>query len=469
MRDIWSENRRLQTHRQLWIALAESQMEVGLMDSKGKPRIHPEMISELRAHVDSFKEDPREISRLGELEEECKHDVVAHIRLLGELCPKAKEIIHLGATSCDITDNADLILVRESLVLVRHRLIGVIDKLAQFAEAHIDLSCIAYTHYQSAQFTTLGKRTCLWIADLVEDLAQIDRWINDLCFRGLKGATGTQASYLELLGNARKVEELENLFANKMGFKNIYLITGQTYSRKYESMIMSVLSGIGQTLHKFGCDMRLLQHDQELQESFSKTQVGSSAMGYKKNPHKCERMCSLSRYLVNECHNFEMTAMTQWLERTLDDSAVRRLSLPNAFMAADAILKLALNISSGIIVNRNVIRRRTMREMPFVATEGIMMKAVKAGGDRQAIHALIRDESVYAAQQVAAGDNNDLLRNLAKNPLTSKAVFDSQEDFSPENYTGLAEHQAKEFLSGIVAQIRDKYPESLGQNEDVLI
>ncbi len=330
------------------------------------------------------------------------------------------------------------------------------------------MPCVAYTHYQPAQFTTVGKRACLWIADLLEDLKNLDYWVDNLGFRGLKGASGTQASYLELFNNYSKVTEVEERFATKMGFKNVYLITGQTYSRKYETMLMSAVSGLGQSLHKFGCDLRLLQHDQEIYEPFGDKQVGSSAMPYKKNPIRSERMCSLSRYLVNECHNFEMTAMTQWLERSLDDSAVRRIALPNAFLAADAILKLALHISSGIVINRNAIRTKANKELPFMATENIMMKAVKRGGDRQKIHALIRDESIRAAQQVANGGTNDLLRELAKNPLMSREVYAISEEVYAENFIGMSERQVKEFM-GVIAQMRSRFPESLNQDVEVSV
>jgi adenylosuccinate lyase len=471
MRNIWSDESRFMTWRKLWIALAEGQMNMTLADDSGKQRITPEQIAQLRSKIDSFKEDPSEMERLSKLEEECRHDVVAHVRLLGELCPLAKPIIHLGATSCDITDNADLVLLRESLFLIRHRLVGVIDSLSNIATIYADTPCVAYTHYQTAQLTTVGKRVCLWLADFVNDYNEICSRVDSLHFRGLKGATGTQASYLQLFnGDKSKVWALEKFVANKMGFNKVYPITGQTYSRKIDSQILSTLSGIGQSANKFGTDMRLLQHDHEIYEPSESTQVGSSAMPYKSNPMRAERTCSLARYLVNECHNAEMTAMNQWLERTLDDSAVRRISLPNAFLAADATLKLVLNVANGLVVNQDVIRRRVAKELPFVLTEPIMMKAVKNGGDRQKLHEELRKESRKAQKSLLMYDENPLLTNLAQHDefkITVRTM--GHNDMQAKKFIGMCEHQVVDFLDRFVDPIRKEHPEALDQKSEIKV
>lgn len=446
----------------MWIALAESQYETGCK------RIIPEQISQLRGVVDSFKNDRIELERLHKIEKDCKHDVVAHIRLLGELCPAAKEIIHLGATSCDITDNADLILMREGLTLIRHRLVGVLDGLGHNAKIYADVPCVAYTHYQPAQLTTIGKRICLWINDLVGDLNEIENRINNMALRGLKGATGTQASYLQLFDNDRlKVLDMESKFANKFGFKRCYSITGQTYTRKIDYYILSVLSGIGQSAYKFGCDLRLLQHDQEICEPRGQNQVGSSAMSFKNNPVKSERLCSLARYLVNECHNFEQTAMTQWLERSLDDSAVRRISIPNVFLAADAVLSLYLSIVWGLTINKVVTHKNVSKEMPFMMVESILMKAVQDGCDRQEIHEELRKECRKASDIIIAGGPNELLANLKNHSILGKYIDFSKEDFDPSKYIGCSEEQVRSFLFATVEQFRGKYPESINQYVEI--
>lgn len=461
MRDIWAEDHRVITFRTIWVALAEAQMQCGLK------RIHQEQVDQLREKINSFTDSPQERHRLSVLEEECRHDVMAHIRLFGEICPRANDIIHLGATSCDITDNADLILIRDSLNLVRHRLVGAIDALAPSAKVFADMPCLSYTHYQPAQLTTVGKRFCLWIADLVSDLTEIERKIDDLRFRGFRGATGTQDSYLRLFGDPHCAKQMELLVARKMGFGAIYPVTGQTYSRKVDSQILSALSGIGQTAHKIGTDMRLLQHDGELTESFNSSQVGSSAMPHKRNPVKAERLCSLSRYLVNEAHNAEMTAMTQWLERSLDDSAGRRLYLPNAFLAADAVLHLLTNIANGFVVNRAETANRAERELINLLMEPLLMELVKQGHNRQTTHEILRDACRKAAKRTMAGEENALRRELAKNDHVYNVLL--KLDLTTKGNTGLAASQVKTFLTDVVAPLQAKYPESRHQKAEIAI
>jgi adenylosuccinate lyase len=460
MRRIWGEERKFITWRQLWIAIAESQLETGLK------RITKDQISQLKSKVNSFTEDPKELHRLSVLEKETKHDVMAHIRLLGELCPKAKDIIHLGCTSCDITDNTDLILLRESLVLVCHKLVGVIEGFGIQAEIFTDTPCLAYTHYQPAQLTTFGKRVCLWLEDLVSDLQEVEKRISDIKFRGLKGASGTQDSYLRLFRSGDKVLELERRVAEKMGFDKVYPITGQTYSRKVDSLVLSALSSIGQTASKIGTDIRLLQHDYEVQEPFGEGQVGSSAMPYKRNPMCSERLCSLSRYLVNEAHNAETTAMTQWLERSLDDSAVRRISLPNAFLAVDAVLKLLLHLANGLIVNRQIMDARVQQNLPFILCEPLMMEVCKQGHDRQEAHAMLRDLCQKAHDQVHKRCmDNPLWDDLSKKETYRDVLKDL--DKNPKNHTGRAGQQVKMFLKSVVFPILHKYPQSLRQTVEV--
>ena len=455
MRDLWSTNNKYHTWRRVWVALAEAQWQVGL------DRILPHQIEALREHIGSY--DEAQFHRLAELERECKHDVVAHFRLLGELAPEAKDIIHLGATSCDITDNADLVIIRDGLNLILHRLVGAISSLAVVAEIFRDYPCLAYTHYQPAQLTTIGKRTCMWLADFISDLRELEGRISGLKLRGLKGATGTQDSYFKLFGgmSSHLVYDMERYFAEKFGFAKVYKITGQTYSRKVDSQILSALSGIGQTAHKFGTDMRLLQHDYEMQEEFSDRQVGSSAMPYKRNPMRCERMCSLARYLVNEAHNAELTHMTQWLERSLDDSAGRRVYLPGCFLAADAVLRLVIDVANGIYVNKDVIETRVRKEMPFVLTEPLLVEAVKAGGDRTSMHAVLRNLCKEATDWVRSGRANPLWVELDKRPAF-KAIL-PRLDKEPGHYIGLAADQVRDFIADEYMPLTKKYRKSINQ------
>ena len=380
MAELWGPQRKFSTWRRLWVALAEAEHELGLTADDGvTPRITPAQLQEMRAHLDDI-----DFARADFHERRLRHDVMAHIHAYGEVCPGARDIIHLGATSCYVTDNTDLILMREGLTLLRDRLVGVIDALARFAERWRDLPTLGFTHFQPAQLTTVGKRACLWCYDFLLDLHEIEHRLETLRFRGAKGTTGTQASFLALFrGDHDKVRQLDALVARKMGFDAVYPVTGQTYSRKVDTQVLDALSGLGQTAHKYGTDLRLLAHRQEIDEPFEAEQAGSSAMPYKRNPMRCERMCGLARFLGGLAVSAAQTAAMQWLERTLDDSVNRRLTLPQAFLTADGVLRLALNISGGLVVNAEVIRRNVDLTFPYMATENVMMAAVAAGGDRQ--------------------------------------------------------------------------------------
>lgn len=372
MAQLWSPQRKFSTWRRLWVALAEAEHELGLLTEDGsRPRISQAQLDELRAHVEDV-----DLVRAGEHERRLRHDVMAHIHAYGDVCPTARGIIHLGATSCYVTDNTDLLLMREGLGLLRDRLVSVIDALADFAAAHRDLATLGYTHYQPAQLTTVGKRACLWCHDFVLDLEEITHRLTTLRFRGAKGTTGTQASFLTLFrGDHEKVRQLDRLVVRKMGFDEVYPVTGQTYSRKVDSQVLDVLSGLAQSAHKLGTDLRLLAHDQEIDEPFEKEQAGSSAMAYKRNPMRSERTCGLARFVISLATSTAQTAATQWMERTLDDSVNRRLVLPQAFLAADGMLRLVLNVSRGMKPNPEVIRRRVEEFYPYLATENLMMAA----------------------------------------------------------------------------------------------
>jgi len=455
---IWSAQKKHSTWRRLWVALAESQRELGL-------DISQEQIDEMRAAVDDIDFD-----KAAEYERQLRHDVMAHVHTFADRCPKARGIIHLGATSCFVTDNSELIQVRESLDLVRSRLVGVIDALARFAERYRDLPCLGFTHLQPAQPTTLGKRATLWCYDLVLDLAEIEHRLATLKFRGVKGTTGTQASFLALFdGDHEKVQRLDRLVAERMGFEETYPVTGQTYSRKVDAQVLAALSGIGQSAHKAGTDLRILQHRKEVEEPFGEKQVGSSAMAYKRNPMRAERMCSLARFAINLAANADQTAATQWMERTLDDSANRRLALPQAFLAVDAVLILYRNIADGLVVYPEVIRKHLQEELPFLATEEILMAAVKAGGDRQELHERIRVHSQEAARRVKEqGLPNDLLDRLAADPAF--ASVDLSEALDARRFIGRAPQQVDEFLADVVAPIRRRYSDVLSSDaEDVRV
>lgn len=463
MAELWGPRRKFSTWRRLWVALAEAEHELGLRADDGvAPRITPAQIAQLRAHVEDI-----DFARAEEHERRRRHDVMAHIDAFGEVCPDARDIIHLGATSCYVTDNTDLLLMREGLQLLRDRLVGVIDALARFAGRWRDLATLGFTHFQPAQLTTVGKRACLWCYDFVLDLHEWEHRLQTLRFRGVKGTTGTQASFLALFrGDGERVRQLDLLVARKMGFDAVYPVTGQTYSRKIDSQILDALSGLGQTAHKFGTDLRLLAHRQEIDEPFEAEQVGSSAMAYKRNPMRAERLCGLGRFLMTLPVSAAQTAATQWLERTLDDSVNRRLTLPQAFLTADAVLRLALNISNGLIVHPEVIARNVAAIFPYMATENILMAAVAQGGDRQQIHECIRRHSQAVTSALKAGaDKNDLLERLKADPLLAGVDFASV--LERGQFIGRAPQQVDEFLAEEIEPIRRRYPNLCGQTAEV--
>lgn len=460
MSRIWSAQKKHSTWRGLWVALAESQRELGL-------EISAEQVKELAGAVENI-----DFEAAARYERELRHDVMAHVHAYRDQCPQAGGIIHLGATSCFVTDNTELIQLRESLELVRRRLVIVIDQLARFAEKHRDLPCLGFTHLQPAQPTTVGKRATLWCYDLILDLQEIDHRLASLKFRGVKGTTGTQASFLQLFGgNHEKVEALDRLVTEKMGFAETYPVTGQTYSRKIDAQILAALGGIGQSAHKAGSDIRLLQHRKELEEPFEEKQVGSSAMAYKRNPMRSERMCALGRFANSLAANAEQTAAVQWMERTLDDSANRRLSLPQAFLAVDAVLMLYRNIVDGLVVYPKVIERHLAEELPFMATEEILMAAVQAGGDRQELHERLRLHSREAARQVKEeGRPNDLIERLQGDPAF--AGVDLSGTLEAGRYVGRAPQQVEAFLTEIIMPLLARYGTLLdrgGEDEEVSV
>jgi adenylosuccinate lyase len=461
MATLWGPQRKFSTWRRLWVALAEAEHELGLVADDGvTPRITDAQLAELRAHVDDI-----DFTRADFHERRLRHDVMAHIHTYGEAAPGARAVIHLGATSCYVTDNTDLLLMRGGLRLVRDRLVGVIDALARFAAAWRDLPTLGFTHFQPAQLTTVGKRACLWCYDFILDLNEIEHRLTTLRFRGAKGTTGTQASFLALFrGDHDKVRQLDLLVAKKMAFDAVYPVTGQTYSRKVDSQVLDALSQLGQSAHKFGTDLRLLAHRQEIDEPFEAEQAGSSAMPYKRNPMRCERMCGLARFLGGLAVSAAETAAVQWLERTLDDSVNRRLTLPQAFLAADGVLRLALNVGAGLVVNPRAIKRNVEHVFPYMATENVLMAATAAGGDRQELHERIRVHSHAVTAQLKAGaPRNDLLDRLRADPQFAKVDFDRVLD--PSSFIGRAPQQVDEFLVEQVAPIRTRYPGLLGQTD----
>ncbi|MBL9092834.1 MAG: adenylosuccinate lyase [Planctomycetaceae bacterium] len=457
MSKLWSPQRKFSTWRKLWVALAEAEAELGLP-------ITAAQIAELKAHTDDI-----DFAAANKHERKLRHDVMAHVHAYGDVCPDARAIIHLGATSCYVTDNTDLLLIREALTLVRNRLAAVIDRLGVFAAETRDLACLGFTHFQPAQPTTLGKRACLWIFDLVEDLQEVEFRLAGLKARGVKGTTGTQASFLELFhGDHAKVRKLDELVSRKMGFDAAYPVTGQTYSRKVDSQVLATLSGVSQSAHKAATDLRLLQHLKEVEEPFEAEQIGSSAMPYKRNPMRAERICGLARFVMSLEQSAASTLATQWLERTLDDSANRRLTLPQGFLATDALLILYQNVASGFVVYPQVIARHLKAELPFMASENIMMAAVEKGGDRQSLHEKIRQHSQAAALVVKQhGGENDLLDRLKKDE--SFAAVDFSEALKPEKFVGRAPQQVDEFLKEFVDPIRKRYADSLGGDAHVKV
>lgn len=449
MGGIWSAQKKHSTWRRLWIALAEAQQELGLP-------ITDAQLAELCSTVDDI-----DFELAAKFELERRHDVMAHVETWAVQCPAAKPIIHLGATSCYVTDNSELLQIRESLLLIRRRLVQVIDQLARFAEQYADLPCLGFTHLQAAQPTTVGKRATLWCWDLLLDLEELEHRIATIRFRGVKGTTGTQATFLTLFeGDHEQVERLDQLVTSKMGFAERHAVTGQTYSRKYDSQVMATLNGLGQSCHKAGSDIRILQHKKELEEPFEKNQIGSSAMAYKRNPMRSERMCALARFAMSLQAGTDATMATQWMERTLDDSAIRRLAVPQAFLAIDACLILYRNITDGMVVYPKTIAKHLQEELPFMATEEILMAGVRAGGDRQDLHELIRVHSQAAAAEVKQNAlPNDLIARLQND--AAFASIDLAGTLDAKRYIGRAPEQVASFLAEQIQPVRDRYRDEL--------
>ncbi len=445
MQALFSPDKKFRTWRKLWVALAESQMELGL-------DISQDQVDELKKNQDNINYDIAQAR-----EKEVRHDVMSHVYAYGIQCPKAAGIIHLGATSCFVGDNTDLIINYEALDLIKKRLVKLISILSRFADQYKDLPTLGFTHFQPAQPTTVGKRACLWIQDFIFDLESLEDFLQRRRLRGVKGTTGTQASFLELFdGDYEKVKLLDKMVAKKMGYDDVFAVTGQTYSRKLDSQLVNILAGIAQSATKFSNDIRLLQHLKEIEEPFEKNQIGSSAMAYKRNPMRSERIASLARYIIADMINPAMTVSGQWFERTLDDSANRRISVPEAFLATDAVLNLCANVSDGLVVYPKVIGQRLMKELPFMATENIMMDAVKKGGNRQELHEKIRLHSLAAARIVKEeGGENDLVDRIAGDPSFGISKEEILEILRPDLYIGCAPMQVREFLENIVKPILD--------------
>lgn len=458
MQYIFSPDMKFRTWRKLWIALAEVEHELGLQ------QITQEMIDELKEHADDINYD---VARARE--KEVRHDVMSHVYAYGVQCPKAKGIIHLGATSCYVGDNTDVIVMTEALKLVKKKLVNVIDELARFAAKYKAQPTLAFTHFQPAQPTTVGKRATLWLQEFCMDLEDLNYVLDNMKLLGSKGTTGTQASFLELFdGDQEKIDKIDPMIAAKMGFKACFPVSGQTYSRKLDTRVANVLAGIAASAHKMSNDIRLLQHLKEVEEPFEKSQIGSSAMAYKRNPMRSERIASLSRYVMIDALNPAITSATQWFERTLDDSANKRLSIPEGFLAADGILDLCLNVVDGLVVYPKVIEKRLMSELPFMATENIMMDAVKAGGDRQELHEKIRTLSMEAGRQVKVeGKDNNLLELIAADPAFNMTLEDLKKTMDPARYTGRSEIQVEKFLKTVVQPILDENKKLLGVKAEI--
>ena len=459
MKYIFSPDFKFKTWRKLWVALAESEMELGL-------NITQEQVDELKANMDNINYEVAEAR-----EKEVRHDVMSHVYAYGQQCPKAKGIIHLGATSCYVGDNTDVITMTEGLKLVRKKLVNLMDKLSKFALEYKDMPCLAFTHFQPAQPTTVGKRASLWLMDLVLDMEQLEFQISKMRLLGSKGTTGTQASFMELFdGDTDKIKELDRKIAEKMGFDETFPVSGQTYPRKLDYHVLSVLSSIAQSAYKFSNDMRLLQHLKEIEEPFEESQIGSSAMAYKRNPMRSERISSLARYVICDTVNPAITASTQWFERTLDDSANKRISVAEGFLAVDAILELYINIVSGIVVYPKMIEKRLQSELPFMATENIMMAAVKKGGDRQELHEKIRRHSMDAGRVVKVeGNENDLLYRIANDESFGLTLEEIQAEMKPENFVGRAPQQVEEMVRDYVTPIIEKYKDDLGISVEIKV
>ena len=446
MNKIWSADSKYSTWRRLWVALAETEKELGI-------EITDEQIEEMKNNINNIDYDV-----VSAREKECRHDVMSHVYEFGLKCPNAKPIIHLGATSCYVTDNTDVILMNQALEIIKQKLVLVISNLKNFALKYKDVTCLGYTHFQPAQLTTVGKRATLWLQDLLEDLEELEFVQSHMKLLGCKGTTGTQESFMKLFKDEEKVKQIDTKIAEKMGFGKVYAVSGQTYTRKLDSRVLSVLSQIAQSASKFANDLRLLQHEKELEEPFEKGQIGSSAMAYKRNPMRSERINSLARHVITLTMDANITAATQWLERTLDDSANKRICIPESFLAVDGILMLYANISKDIVVYENVIRTNLMQELPFMATEEILMNAVLKGGDRQELHEKIRVYSMEAGKQVKEfGKPNDLVKRIAEDPsfgLTEEEILNAME---PNNLCGRAPKQVEDFVNAEVNPVLEKY------------
>lgn len=439
MLHLFSPDKRYHTWRKLWVALARAEYKLGLP-------VTAEQVEELEAHLN----DEIDYDAVAAKEKLLRHDVMAHIHVYGESCPNAAGIIHLGATSCYVTDNADLMIYRDALNHIRGELVAVIKALREFAMQYRAMPTLGYTHFQPAQLVTIGKRACLWIQDFMLDLDELDFVIENLKFHGCRGTTGTDASFLSLFdGDEEKVKELSRLIAEECGFDSMFAVAGQTYPRKYDSRILNVLSSIAQSAYRFANDMRLLQHLRQVEEPFEKNQVGSSAMAYKRNPMRCERICSLSRYIMADALNAPMTAATQWFERTLDDSANRRISLPEGFLACDAVLRLMRNVTNGLHVNEKIVEKAVLEYLPFIATENLLMSAVKKGGDRQELHEVIRRNSMEATARMKEGLNCDLLERLAAAPEFPLTREEITAVMNPTDFIGRSAQQVEEFIAGL--------------------
>ena len=457
MQYIFSPDMKFRTWRRLWIALAETEKELGL-------DITDEQIAELKEHAEDIN---YEVAK--EREKKVRHDVMSHVYAYGQQCPKAKGIIHLGATSCYVGDNTDIIVMHEALQLVRTKLVNVIAELEDFADKYKDQPTLAFTHFQPAQPTTVGKRATLWIQEFSMDLEDLDYVLSTLKLLGSKGTTGTQASFLELFdGDQETIDKIDPMIAEKMGFKQCYPVSGQTYSRKVDTRVLNVLAGIAASAHKFSNDIRLLQHLKEVEEPFEKSQIGSSAMAYKRNPMRSERIASLSRYVMIDALNPAITSATQWFERTLDDSANKRLSVPEGFLAIDGILDLCLNVVDGLVVYPKVIEKRLMSELPFMATENIMMDAVKAGGDRQELHERIRELSMEAGRNVKVeGKDNNLLELIAADPAFNLTLDELKKTMDPAKYTGRASVQVDQYLTKVIRPLLEENKGILGVKAEI--
>lgn len=459
MQYVFSADKKFSTWRRLWTALARAEMKLGLPVTR-------EQVEELEKNIGNI-----DYEAAAEREKLVRHDVMAHVYAYGLVCPKAKGIIHLGATSCYVGDNTDIIIMRDALNIVRRKLINVLAQLSDFAMEYKSMPCLAYTHLQPAQLTTVGKRATLWMNELLMDLDEIEYRLDNLALLGSKGTTGTQASFMELFeGDTDKVKELEKLIAEEMGFDKVVPVSGQTYSRKIDAQITATLGGIAQSAMKFANDMRILQNFKEMEEPFEKNQIGSSAMPYKRNPMRCERITALARYVMIDTLNPAFTSGTQWFERTLDDSANKRISVAEAFLAVDAILNILINVTSGIVVYPKVIRARVMKELPFMASENIMMDAVKKGGDRQALHEKIRTYAMEAGKQVKElGLDNDLIERILADPDFKITREEIDSILTPENFTGRSAQQTEEFVNGLIKPILDANKDALGEKAELTV